>query len=98
MLGESVLDAAAMKRTESSNGMSGSEDFAYVSHTVPTVLLALCAGSTQDGYQRPLHHPRTRFSETVLPIGAAAYAQAALQWLAQQNERDAKKNASAISG
>ena len=84
MLGDRVLDAAAFRKADGAEGMSGSEDFAYVSHEVPTVLLALSAGSVQDGYERPLHHPEVRFSEDALPIGAAAYAQAALHWLAEQ--------------
>lgn len=84
MLGDTVLDASAFQNARGAEGMSGSEDFAYVSHQVPTALIALSAGSMQDGYRRPLHHPQTRFSEDALYIGAAAYAQAAMSWLTEQ--------------
>lgn len=53
---------------------SGSEDFANVSHAVPSLMVALAAGNPADGYEFPAHHPKTRFDEAVLPIGAAVYA------------------------
>jgi len=84
LFGDCLMDGAAMKKNGASDGLSGSEDFAYVSHRVPSVLLALSAGSTDDGYQNPLHHSAVRFSEDVLHIGAAAYAQAAQSWLKEQ--------------
>lgn len=84
MLGAQVLDATELQKSGERQGFSGSEDFAYISHAVPTVLLALCAGALQDGYRRPLHHPQTRFDECSLPIGAASYAQAALGFLQEQ--------------
>lgn len=61
--------------------LSGSEDFANISHAVPSVMLALAAGEPQKGYAYPAHHPKTRFDESVLPIGAAVYAQAAMDAL-----------------
>ena len=59
----------------------GSEDFAYISQQVPTLMMALAAGSPGDGYTHPLHHPRVRLDETAMPFGAAALAHAALRWL-----------------
>lgn len=59
----------------------GSEDFAYISHEIPTVMLALAAGQTEKGYRYPLHHPKTRFDENALCMGAALYAQIAIKWL-----------------
>ncbi len=56
----------------------GSEDFAYISRQVPSVMLALCAGQAEKGYAYPLHHPKTAFDEDVLPLGAALYAAIAL--------------------
>ncbi|MBQ8201542.1 MAG: amidohydrolase [Clostridia bacterium] len=53
---------------------SGSEDFAVVSHAVPSVMVALAAGRPQDGCAYPAHHPRACFDEAALPLGAAAYA------------------------
>ncbi|MBQ4066444.1 MAG: amidohydrolase [Clostridia bacterium] len=57
---------------------NGSEDFAYVSRVVPSVMLALAAGEAAEGYTEPLHSPRARFDEGALPYGAAAYAAFAL--------------------
>lgn len=57
---------------------TGSEDFAWVSHAVPSVMIALAAGRPQDGYDKPAHHPQATFDETALPVGAAAYAALAL--------------------
>ena len=60
----------------------GSEDFAFVSHEVPTVSMFLTAGSSRDGYQFGQHHPEVRFDDSVLYCGSAAYAETALRWLA----------------
>ena len=61
-----------------SNG--GSEDFAYISHAVPSVMIGLAAGNTADGYTYPLHHSKTKFDEDALCIGAAIYASMAFAW------------------
>ena len=63
-----------------SSGM-GSEDFAYVSNDVPAVFLGIPAGTPQEGYVHPQHHPKARFHENALPGGAAAYAHVAMAWL-----------------
>ena len=60
---------------------SGSEDFANITHEVPSLMVALAAGSPNDGYTYPAHHPQARFDETVLPVGAAVYAAMALNAL-----------------
>jgi len=52
----------------------GSEDFAYVSHKVPSVMVALAAGGEKEGCAYPLHHPKTNFDENVLYIGSTIYA------------------------
>lgn len=75
-----VLSAADFGSASKSGG---SEDFAYVSHQIPSVMLALAAGAPEKGYAFPQHHPRVRFDESVLPIGAAAYTLAAMLWLGQ---------------
>jgi len=61
--------------------LSGSEDFAYVSEKVPSVMLVLSGGSPEEGYPHPQHHPKVNFNEDVLQIGAATYANAAIEWL-----------------
>lgn len=59
----------------------GSEDFAYVSHQVPSIMVALAAGEPDKGYSYPQHHPQVRFDESVLPVGSAVYAWSAIRWL-----------------
>ncbi len=61
--------------------MPGSEDFAFISEKVPSLLLAMDA-SLYDGQEVfPQHHPKVNFDESVLPTGAAVYANAAITWL-----------------
>lgn len=60
---------------------TGSEDFAYISHEIPTIMLALASGHPDKGYCYPLHHPKVTFNEESLPIGAAIYAYTAMRWL-----------------
>ena len=60
---------------------TGSEDFAYISQAVPSIMLSLAAGTPQEGHGYPQHHPRVTFSEDILPTGSAVYAWAALRYL-----------------
>lgn len=78
MFGNSALDLS-----EISGGKvgGGSEDFAFVSHLVPTVSMFLVAGSSNDGYIFGQHHPKVKFDDSVLYCGSAAYVQTALSWL-----------------
>ena len=59
---------------------SGSEDFAFVSRHVPALMLGIPA-SASEGTVYPQHHPKVRFDESVLSLGAAAFAYAAIRWL-----------------
>lgn len=59
----------------------GSEDFAYFSQEVPSLMLALAAGNSDTGCNHPLHHPQVCFDETALSIGSAVYAYNAIRWL-----------------
>lgn len=77
---ERVFNAARLAQSSASRS-SGSEDFAAVSHRVPSLMLALAAGHPDDGYTHPLHHPSAVFDEHALTFGAAAYAWLAMQWL-----------------
>lgn len=61
--------------------LMGSEDFAYVSERVPSIMAGLAAGEPKDGYVFPQHHPKIRFDEGVLCLGAACYAGSAMGWL-----------------
>lgn len=85
---ESIRQMLGQQRTLRSGDLggdaaksSGSEDFANISHQVPSVMLALAAGEPQKGYAYPAHHPKTRFDESVLATGAAVYAQVAVDLL-----------------
>lgn len=60
---------------------AGSEDFAYISQRVPSVMLALAAGQPELGYPYPQHHPQVKFDESVLSVGSAVYAYTAMRWL-----------------
>lgn len=59
----------------------GSEDFAYISQAMPAVMLALAAGEPDKGFPYPQHHPKVVFDDSVLPIGTAVFAYAALRFL-----------------
>lgn len=63
------------------NKSGGSEDFSYISQQVPSLMLALAAGNSDEGYKYPQHHPKVMFDETVLPIGSAVMAESAFSWL-----------------
>lgn len=60
----------------------GSEDFAFITDKVPSVFVALGA-AVCDKPEFGQHHPKVRFNEQCLPVGAAAYAQIATKWLAE---------------
>ena len=80
---EKALSVAALSAPGGGKGSksAGSEDFAYVSQRVPSVMLALAAGQPEKGYAYPQHHPMVKFDESVLPVGSAVYAYMALRWL-----------------
>lgn len=59
---------------------AGSEDFACISQAVPAVMLGIPA-TYPEGPVFTQHHPKVRFDEAALPVGAAAYAYAAIRWL-----------------
>lgn len=82
---EKALSAAKLNEAGGGRGSktAGSEDFAYISQAVPSVMLALAAGQPEKGYCYPQHHPMVKFDESVLACGSAVYAYAALRWLAE---------------
>ena len=65
---------------------AGSEDFAYVSQEVPSIMLALAAGQPEKGYCYAQHNPMVKFDEDVLCGGSAVYAYTALRWLEEHPE------------
>ena len=60
---------------------AGSEDFAYVSQEVPSIMIALAAGHPEQGYIYPQHHNKVKFDEESLVKGSAIYAYTAMRWL-----------------
>lgn len=81
----SVAELDAMGGGKSSK-TAGSEDFAYVSQQIPSVMLALAAGQPEKGYCYPQHHPMVKFDEAALPGGSAVYAYMALRYLEEHKE------------
>ena len=79
--GKSLSAAELNTMGGGSSKSAGSEDFAYVSQEVPSIMLALAAGQPENGYRYPQHHPMAKFDESVLPGGSAVYAYVALRWL-----------------
>lgn len=79
LLGQGALD---MARIGADKPGGGSEDFAFVSHEVPTVSMFLSAGNSKEGYLYGQHHPKVRFDDSVLYEGSAAYVYMGLRWLA----------------
>lgn len=65
---------------------TGSEDFAYFSHEMPSIMLAIAVGKPEDGYIYPLHHPKAKFDEASLSIGSAVYAYSAIRWLEEHSK------------
>ena len=58
----------------------GSEDFAYFSHELPSLLLVIGAGEKKKGFEYPLHHSKTDFDENALGVGSKLLAHLAMQW------------------
>lgn len=61
----------------------GSEDFAFISHKIPTVCLFLASGNTQEGYEYNIHNPKMKLDDSILWTGSAAHAYVAMKWLAE---------------
>lgn len=71
--------------------VGGSEDFAYISRAVPSVLFAISAGSKEDGYVYPLHHEKVVFDEAALWQGTYLYAACGLAMDAKKDKKTKKK-------
>lgn len=81
LYGQMVIDMSVVNGGKAGGG---SEDFAFVSHEVPTVGMYIVAGNSQEGYQYGQHNSKVRFDDKALNKGSAAYAYMALRWL-QEN-------------
>ena len=83
LFGDSAIDLSVVSGGKAGGG---SEDFAFVSHRVPTVSMFLTAGSSKDGYIYSQHHPKVRFDDSILYRGSAAHAFVALNWLKEHSD------------
>ena len=59
--------------------VGGSEDFAYISQKVPSIMAGICAGERGQVRDEPLHSPRVDFDERAMPFSAALLAATALR-------------------
>ncbi|MGX6962851.1 M20 metallopeptidase family protein [Vagococcus xieshaowenii] len=59
----------------------GSEDFAYISHEIPSSVMMIAASDLRKGGVYGVHHPKLVLDEECMPYGAAAYVGVALSWL-----------------
>ena len=76
-----TFTVAELSANGGASGSAGSEDFAYVSEKVPSIMLALAAGQPEKGYAYPQHHPMVKFDNDALDIGSTVYAYTAMRWL-----------------
>lgn len=63
----------------------GSEDFAQITQKVPSAYYMMGAGPEDEKKRYGQHNPKIEFNEDVLCLGAAIYAQTALDWLKEEN-------------
>lgn len=80
LLGQGAID---MSQFTGGKAGGGSEDFAFVSHEVPTMSMFLVTGSQADGYKYGQHNPKVCFDDSVLYVGSAVHVQMALNWLSE---------------
>ena len=59
-----------------------SEDFALISSEIPSAYFTVGAAVTDTDEHFAQHHPKARFNDAELPLGAAAYAAVALGYIA----------------
>ena len=86
LLGPSkALNADQFSAMSGQSKTAGSEDFAYVSLEVPSIMLALAAGNPNQGFCYPQHHPKVKFDEAALSVGSAIYAYTAMRWLKEHS-------------
>ena len=57
---------------------AGSEDFAYFSNVITSIMINVMSGNKIDGYKYPLHNEKVIFDEKVIQSGTLLYAYFAL--------------------
>lgn len=68
----------------------GSEDFAYISQKVPSVSVAIPAGTVSDGYVYPLHSQKVTFDEAALEVGCNVFVYNAIKLLTSEEYKHGK--------
>lgn len=63
---------------------AASEDFAELSHVLPSMIIGLAAGDSRSGFGYPLHHPKVRFDESAMEQGILLYAGVGMLWGADE--------------
>ena len=78
-LGEGMVTTSGelSKRLNTYSKSTGSEDFAYFTEKVPSLMIGIAAGNIEDGYVYPLHHPKVCLDESAIIFGATALAELA---------------------
>ena len=74
MLGDSAI-------REIEQAEMGGEDFAYFARAVPSMMFRLGVRNEAKGCVHPLHSPRFQLDEDALPLGAAALARIAMDYV-----------------
>ena len=66
-------------------GGMGSEDFASYTYEIPCSYLLLGAGTSAENplFGKPMHNDHVVFNEDIMPLGSAALATCATEWLAK---------------
>ena len=78
-----IGDITGADRIRQIPAMTGTEDFGYVTKEVPGMFVFVGAGAPGNA---PLHSPKMVLDEDVLPLGAAIYANTAVQWLEKHGD------------
>lgn len=73
-----------IKIKDTRSKVQGSEDFAYISQAVPSVSVAIAAGSVNDGFVYPLHNPKVTFDEDALGVGCGVFCYNAIGILSSE--------------
>jgi hippurate hydrolase len=84
LMPESIIDLSKMTGGKAGGG---SEDFAFVSHEVPTLSVLISAGNANEGYCFSQHHPKVIFDDSILAKGSAVYAYMGMRYL-QEHHKD----------
>ncbi|MBE5956617.1 MAG: amidohydrolase [Lachnospiraceae bacterium] len=72
------------------NGIPGSsanasDDYAMITNVIPSCYFNLAAGFEDERGDYGVHHPKVRFNEDALPIGASLLAHCTARWLKDTN-------------